>query len=324
MVDIRTTYMGLPITTPFIVSSSSLTQTPEKIQQCAAAGAGAVVVKSLFEEEIEAAIQEDAGGTEHTEAEDYIRQLQTDAGITAYAHLIRRAKETVEIPVIASINAVTRNWWEQHVPSLERAGADAVELNISRLPRDYSQGEEDILTFYTETVRAVAQHVSIPIAVKVGPHFTNIPALIDSLSWAGASTVVLFNRFYQLDINLKDLTLTSGSPFSTSQDLALPLRWISLTYGRSKAELAISTGVHSGHDAVKGLLVGAQGIQVCSALYKNSVEYLQTMREDLTQWMEEHKFSTIQQFRGKLSQKRSDAPEEFERLQYIKALSGGR
>lgn len=324
MVDIRTTYMGLPISTPFIVSSSSLTQTPEKIQQCAAAGAGAVVVKSLFEEEIEAAIQEDTGGTEHTEAEDYIRQLQTDAGITAYARLIRRTKETVEIPVIASINAVTRNWWEQHVLSLVRAGADAVELNISRLPRDYSQGEDDILTFYTETVRAVAKHVSIPIAVKVGPHFTNIPALIDSLSWAGASTVVLFNRFYQLDINLKDLTLTSGSPFSSSQDLALPLRWISLTYGRSKAELAISTGVHSGHDAVKGLLAGAQGIQVCSALYKNSVEYLQTMRDELTQWMEEHKFSTIQQFRGKLSQKRSDAPEEFERLQYIKALSGGR
>lgn len=322
MVDISTTYMGLPITTPFIVSSSSLTETAVKIQQCAAAGAGAVVVKSLFEEEIEAAIEEDAGGTDHTEAGDYIRQLQTDAGITAYARLIRDAKEHVRIPVIASINAVTRNWWEQYVPALERAGADAVELNISRLPRDYTQSDEDILAFYTETVRAVAQRVSIPLAVKIGPHFTNIPALVDSLSWAGASTVVLFNRFYQLDINLEKLTLTSGSPFSTSQDLALPLRWVSLTYGRSKAELAVSTGVHSGHDAVKALLAGAQGIQVCSALYKHSLAHLTTMTTDLTSWMEEHKFNEIAQFRGKLSQKRSETPEQFERLQYIKALTG--
>lgn len=314
--------MGLSLPNPLVVSSSSLTQTPEKVQQCEAAGAGAVVLKSLFEEQIEAEIDADSGGTEHTEAMDYIRQMQTDAGMTAYTRLIRESRKLVSIPVIASINAVSRDWWEDHVAALEDAGADALELNISLMPHDYTNRDEQILQFYVKTVEAVRKRVSIPISVKIGPQFTSLPATVDALTWAGASAVVLFNRFYQFDIDVEKLSLTSGSPFSTSADLSVPLRWISMIHGRSKAELAASSGVHSGADAVKVLLAGAQVAQVCSALYRHGLEHLGVMRKELESWMDRKSFTAVNQFRGKLSQKKSDTPVAFERLQYIKALVG--
>lgn len=322
MADTRVQYMGLSLANPFVVSSSSLTDSAEKVKKCADLGAGAVVLKSLFEEEIQAEIDASAEGTEHTEAVDYIREIQTGAGLKRYTTLIKDAKAAVSIPVIASVNAVTRNWWEQHVPKLEAAGADAIELNISLMPYDYKDSEAAILDFYIKTVESVSKLASIPIAVKIGHYFTSIPAVVDALKWAGADAVVLFNRFYQLDIDIENLRLKSGSPMSTPADLAYPLRWITMLYGKTEAQLAASSGIHSGADAVKAILAGAQVTQVCSTLYKNGCDQLTALQTELADWMDRHSFSTIASFRGKLSQKRSEKPESFERLQYIQALVG--
>lgn len=322
MADLTVQYMGLTLKNPIVVSSCGLTRTPDHVRQCETAGAGAVVLKSLFEEEIQAHIDDESGGAEHTEALDYIRELETDAGVQEYTRTIRRAKELVSIPVIASINAASRDWWEDHAVALADAGADALELNISLMPYDYKDNESSILDFYIHTVQAVCSRVSIPVAVKIGQHFTSIPAIVDKLRWAGARAVVLFNRFYQLDIDIQSMRLTSGSPLSSRSDLALPLRWITMLYGKTEAELVAGGGAHTGEDVVKTLLAGAQVTQVCSTLYNNGYEYLATMTKDLDDWMESNHFPSIDRFRGKLSQKRSDAPEAFERLQYIKALVG--
>lgn len=322
MADIRVRYMGLDLANPVVVSSSSLTDSVEKVKKCAAAGAGAVVLKSLFEEEIQAEIDASADGAEHTEAADYIREIQTGAGLKRYTDLIRGSKAAVDIPVIASINAVSRNWWEEHVPALQEAGADALELNISVMPYDYRDDEAAISEFYVKTVEAVKRLVSIPISVKIGHYFSSIPAIVDRLRWAGATAVVLFNRFYQLDIDVENLSLRSGSPMSTPADLAFPLRWITMIYGKTEAELAASSGVHGGQEAIKALLAGAQVVQMCSALYKNGVDHISTVTTELTDWMTRHSFEHVGQFRGKMSQKRSSQPESFERLQYIKALVG--
>lgn len=323
MSNLSVQYLGLQLRNPLIVSSSSLTNSVEKVQQCAAAGAGAVVLKSLFEEEIEAEIHATAGDSpEHAEALDYFRGMQTAAGLTRYTTLIRDAKAAVDIPVIASINAVGRDWWVEHVVQLERAGADALELNISLMPYDYRQNDDKVMDFYIGTVQAVRKVVKLPIAVKIGPQFSSLPALVDKLHWAGAKAVVLFNRFYQLDIDIQSMALKSGSPFSTPADLSLPLRWITLLSGRYEVELAASSGVHSAEDAVKVLLAGAQAVQVCSTLYKNGMAHIGTMSNGMASWMHAHQFDSIEDFRGRLSQKRSDRPETFERLQYIRALVG--
>ncbi|TVR69292.1 MAG: dihydroorotate dehydrogenase-like protein [Spirochaetaceae bacterium] len=322
MADLSVKYLGLSLSNPIVAASCGLTRQADQAKQCEDAGAGAVVLKSLFEEEIQAYIDSESVGVEHTEAVDYIRELETEAGVHAYADNLRKAKEALQIPVIASINAVSRDWWVHHVPTIVDAGADALELNISLLPHDHRLKEEKVLDFYLDTVGLVKKNTKIPIAVKIWHHFTSIPALVDQLHWAGADGVVLFNRFYQLDIDVETFRLKGGSPFSNPSDLSCSLRWISIIYGQTEIDLAASGGVHAGEDVVKTLLAGAQVAQVCSALYRNGVEHLQTMRRDLETWMERHSFSRVDQFRGKLSRKRSDLPESFERLQYIKTLVG--
>ena len=214
MADLRTQYLGLTLGNPFIVSSSSLTDSAEKVAACAAAGAGAVVLKSLFEEEIQAEIDADIANAEHTEALDYLREVHTGMGLKRYRDLIRDAVAAVDIPVIASINAVTRDWWEDHVVTLVEAGAHAIELNISLMPYDYHDDEAAISEFYVQTVQRVKRLVSVPIAVKIGPYFSSIPALIDRLRWSGASAVVLFNRFYQLDIDTERSRCGVGRPLA--------------------------------------------------------------------------------------------------------------
>lgn len=322
MADLRVRYMGLDLENPLVVSSSSLANTAEKVEKAAEAGAGAIVLKSLFEEEIQAAIDSDMVGTDNTEAIDYVRAVETDAGLSKYRALIKDSKAAVSVPIIASINAVTPEWWIEHVPTLETAGADAIELNISMMPYDYKDNDQKILDFYVDTVTRVTKKVTVPVAVKIGHYFSSIPAIVDKLKWAGASAVVLFNRFYQIDIDIKNMSLKSASPLSTEADISFPLRWISMLYGKSEIEFAASSGVHNGEDVVKVLLAGAQVAQVCSALYKNGVSHLASMRDGVAAWMDAHSFTTVEQFRGKLSQKRSETPENYERLQYIKALVG--
>lgn len=323
MSNLAVKYMGLDLENPFVVSSSSLSNTVEKVKGCEAAGAGAVVLKSLFEEEIQASIDSmGRSAMEHTEALDYISSIETSTGLQEYVDLIRGSKKVVSIPVIASVNAVREEWWVDHVPKLESAGADAIELNISRLPNDYRDSDEKVIDFYVRTVQHVRKLVSLPIAVKIGHYFTSIPSVVDKLAWAGADGVVLFNRFYQLDIDIKSMKLTNASPLSSPEDLAVPLRWLTLLYGDVQLDMAASSGVHNGNGAVKAVLAGATVVQVCSALYKHGVEYLGSMKEEFSDWMETHKFDTVAEMRGRLSQKHSNVPESYERLQYIKALVG--
>lgn len=323
MSNLAIKYMGLDLENPLVVSSSSLTNTVDKVKRCEASGAGAVVLKSLFEEEIQASIDSMShSAMEHTEALDYITSIETSTGLQQYVELIRGSKEAVSIPVIASVNAVREQWWVEHVPKLESAGADAIELNISRLPSDYRDSDEKVVDFYVRTVQQVRKLVTVPIAVKIGYYFTSIPSVVDKLVWAGADGVVLFNRFYQLDIDIKNMKLTNASPLSSPEDLAVPLRWLTLLYGDIELDMAASSGIHDGQGAVKAILAGATVAQVCSALYKHGVEYLGTMKEELSTWMENHKFDTVPEMRGRLSQKYSNVPESYERLQYIKALVG--
>ncbi len=314
-------YLGLKLANPIIVSSSGMTGTPEKIAACEQAGAGAVVVKSLFQEEIDSTINS-LETSSHPEGMDYAASMQTGFDLEKYCSLIRKSKQLTSFPVIGSLNAYRQDWWIERLPQLEAAGADAIELNLAFLPQDSKTEEKEIRDWYIEAVRAASASVRIPISVKIGPYFTSIPRIADELYGAGAKAVVLFNRYYQFDIQIDEFRLRSGAPFSTSADIGPTLRWISLLYGHTKLELAATGGIHSGEDFIKAILAGAQVGQVCSTLYKNGLDQIKVIRDRLSAYMDTHHFDTIQQFRGKVSQKRSNAPQDFERLQYIRSLTG--
>ncbi len=321
MLDLSTVYLGQTLRSPIMVSSSPLTNTPERVKLLEDAGAGAVSLRSIFEEEIEGAIENLERQVEHTEAWDYIRGHEMSHGLDEYRRLIRGCKETVSIPVFASMNAKSSSFWVDHVKALEDAGADGIELNLSVLPVDYHDTEERIIQFYVDTVKKVKQRISVPLAVKIGYYFTSIPSLVDKLYYAGANAVVLFNRFYQVDIDPVKEDLGRMSPISAPTDYTIPMRWVMLIYGKTPIDLATSSGVHDGETVAKMLLAGATVTQVCSTLLKNGVEHLHAMRNDLEAWMRQKGYSSIDQFRGKLSQKHSKRPKSFERLQYVKTVA---
>lgn len=320
MSNIQVQYMGLQLANPLVAASSGITGTPEKIAACEDAGMGGVVVKSLFQEEIEHKIHQ-MDSSSHPEGHDYIAALQTGFDLEQYCGLIRAAKSRVHIPVIGSLNAFRHEWWVERLPQIAAAGADAIELNLALLPQNFADDEAKIRRWYADTVREATSSVNIPIAVKVGPYFSSLPLLIDELHKAGAKAVVLFNRFYQFDIDIDTFKLRSGAPFSTSRDAGLPMRWISLLYGKTKMEMAASSGIHTADDLIKLILAGAQVGQLCSTLYQNGLGQVATILKGLDEYMKRHHFTELQQFRGKVSQNRSEVPRDFERIQYIKSLT---
>lgn len=314
-------YLGRQLDNPIVVSSSSLTDTPDKVKRCEAAGAGAVVLKSLFEEQIEAEIARSAGVDAHTEADDYIRAAETTRALDDYLALIRDSVAQVDIPVYASLNAVTTSWWIEQASRLVDAGAAGLELNIAYLPTSREETDDAIARRYAGVVSAVAERVTVPIAVKIGPHFSSIPAMVDRMRWAGASAVVLFNRFYRVDIDVESLSLKPGVPHSSEADLSVPLRWIAILHGRAEVELVANSGVHDWSGVVKALLAGAQTVQVCSTLYKNGLDHIAQMRDGLAQWMERKSYEQVDQFRGFLSRSGHHDVAAVERLQYLQALT---
>jgi dihydroorotate dehydrogenase (fumarate) len=325
MVELATTYMGLALRNPFMVASCSLTKTVDGVRRCADAGAGAVVLKSLFEEQILAdsrGSESDAGVLWHPEALDYIQRMGLELGPQAYLKLIKDAKQAVSIPVIASLHCVSSGLWTNYVRRIADAGADGIELNISVMLSDPRRDSGHVEKIYMDALESVAHLTSIPVAVKIGPYFTSVARMASELWKRGAKALVLFNRFYQFDIDLDTMELAPGHSLSSPQEIALPLRWISLLSGRVKCDLAASTGVHDADGAAKLILVGATTVQLCSTLYKNGLGQIGTIRGDLERLMEKHGFKSIEQMRGKLSQVKSDRPELYERLQYIKALVG--
>lgn len=325
MADLSVTYMGMELENPIIVASSSLTGTLEGVRHCADSGAGAVVLKSIFEEQIEAEIVEverEAMPYEHPEAFDYVRQTAMQMSQDKYLKLIKDSKKAISIPVIASLNCVNPGWWTSYAVKIADAGADALELNIALLPTDPFRTAKEIERTYTNIIESVLKKINLPVAIKIGPYFTSLPHTARELSGAGASALVLFNRFYQLDIDIENMHLTPGYHFSSPDEIHVPLRWIAILSTQVGCDLAATTGVHDGSAVVKQLLAGARVVQVCSTLYKSGMDQIGKMTEELSSWMEKQGHGTLEDFRGQMSMEFSDKPEQYERLQYIKVYSG--
>lgn len=326
MADLSTTYMGLPLKNPIIVSSSKLTSTLESVQACEKAGAGAVVLKSLFEEQISADIRESVGQddswTAHTESLDYFSGMGKNYYMDAYLKLVKESKKNLSIPVIASLNCVSAGTWLDYAKSFEDAGADALELNYFIMPADVKQEGSKVEELYVEISRKIKSRVGLPVSMKIGPYFSGLANMVSKLAQEGISALVLFNRFYRPDVDIERFELKAAPIISRPQEISQSLQWIAILSGDVEIDLAASTGVHDAEGVIKQLLVGAKAVQLCSTLLKNRVEYVQVILKDLQEWMGKHKFERIEDFRGRLSQEKSDHPEAFERSQYVKALVG--
>jgi dihydroorotate dehydrogenase (fumarate) len=324
--DLATGYMELSLRNPLIVGSSGLTQSVDGVLRCAGAGAGAVVLKSVFEEQIDAELSRISGSPEapgwHPEAEDYIRQYGEADAVGAYLELIAGAKRAVEIPVIASVHCVTAGAWTEYARRVEEAGADALELNLFVLPSDPRRNARANEKVYLDVVDRIRRKVSIPVALKIGTYFSGLGEFVVRLSRSGVRALVLFNRFYRLDFDIDRQTVVPASILSDPGEIAVPLRWISILSGKVGCDLAAATGIHDGEGAIKQLLAGAAAVEVCSALYRNGVEHLRTMLDEVEAWMARKGYDKIEAFRGRMSQRESDNPAAFERVQFMMSQVG--
>lgn len=319
--DTITSYLGLKLKNPIIVGSSTFTGTVDGIKRCAEAGAGAVVLKSIFEEQILADIKKEEGYTDlymsNPDADVYMKTFLRGNEISIYEKLIREAKETVDIPIIASINCADKGEWISFAKEFENAGADALELNIAVSPFNREIPSKDIEDEVIAIFSEVKKNVKIPVSVKLGNHFTNIGNLAFRLSMAGAAGLVLFNRYYNPTIDIEKMKVVPGTALSVEEENGDTLRWIKILSSEGiPCELSASTGVHTSEDVVRQLLAGAATVQVCSTLYKNGVSYISEIIAGLEAWMRKHNFNSINDFKGKCS-----APEDikiFERLQYLR------
>ena len=326
MADLSTSYMGLKLKNPVIAGSSGLTATVEKVKECAAAGAGAVVLKSIFEEQIVAEVEgiKAASGSSywHPEAEQYIREYGRHHAAESYVDLIKAAKDAVDIPVIASVHCVSAGAWTEFTHKVELAGADGLELNVYVLPSDPKRDGRQNEQVYFDVVDAVKSASSLPLALKIGSAFSNLSRTAGELSRTALDALVLFNRFYRFDFDVEKLKLVPAPYLSSPDEIAHPLRWISILEGQVECDLAATTGVHDGTGVVKQLLAGAAAVQVCSALYKNGIGHIGSMLAELTDWMGRHGYSSLDDFRGKMSQDSSEDPAAYERVQFMKGTGG--
>jgi dihydroorotate dehydrogenase (fumarate) len=325
MPDLTTTYLGLKLPTPVIVGSSGLTDKPEKNAALESYGAGAVVLKSIFEEEImmeyEHILSDDEPGGYREYYTDYLDQRIKEINLDNYLELITQTKKLLRIPVIASINCSTPHEWTYFAKKIQSAGADALELNIFMLPSDLYQSAENIEHNYLKIIQSVRNELKIPLAVKMSYYFSNLAAMIAELSHCNIAGLVLFNRSFSPDIDIEKMTVTSSGVFSSPKDLTLSLRWMAIMANRVKCDLAASTGVHDGDAIVKQLLAGATAVQVVSALYTNGPEYLREMIAGLRAWMLRKNYRNISEFRGLLSQEKQGNPAVYERVQFMKYFS---
>jgi dihydroorotate dehydrogenase (fumarate) len=324
MPDLKTTYMGIPLRSPIVVGASSVSAMVDKIKMAEQAGAGALVIRSLFEEQIrfDALRMEESlsvGAESQPEARTYFPSIKHGE---AKEHLmwVEKARKAVAFPLLASLNAVTPGAWTEYARQLEETGINGLELNLYSVVADTRRAGTAIEEELYEAVEAVRQQIKIPLAVKLSPFYTSVASVAAELDKRGAAGLVLFNRFLQPSIDPTTETLTSEMVLSNPEELKLPLRWTALLYGRIKAEIALSTGVHSGLDAAKALLAGATVVQTASAVIKHGLPYVSTMLRQLEEWMTEKGYASVGEFRGKLSQKQAADPSAFERAQYVRLL----
>ena len=325
--DLTTNYLGLKLRTPLVPSACGpLSNTLEKIRALEDAGASAIVLYSLFEEEILHESQEldyylTQGSYSHAEALDYFPDPRVfDLTPDRYLDHLRRAKDAVDIPVMGSLNGVSSGGWIRYAKEIEQTGADALELNIYYIPTSLDLPGVQVEQMYVNVLEDVKKSVRIPVAIKLGPYFSNMAHMARRLCTAGADGLVLFNRFYQPDIDLEQLEVVPNVLLSTPQAMRLPLRWIAILHGRIEASLAATSGIHSAEDAIKMLMAGADVTMLCSTLLKNGVGHIRSLEQDLIRWMEEHEYDSVKLMKGSLSQKSCAHPAAFERANYMKAL----
>ena len=326
MSDLTTQYLGLQLRTPLVASASPLSQEVSSIRRLEDAGAAAVVLYSLFEEQLrQESLELDyhltAGTDSFAESLTYFPQAsEYRLGPEGYLEHIRKAKAAVAIPIIASLNGATAGGWADYAKEIERAGADAIECNIYSVVTDADKSSADVEQTYLDIVKAVKSSVAIPVAVKISPFFSNLANMAKRLDQAGADGLVLFNRFYQPDIDLEELEIRPNVLLSTPQALRLPLTWIGILYGRVQAGLAATSGVHDPQDVIKLLMVGANVTMMCSALLRNGINHLRYVEQGVREWMELHEYESVQQMQGSMSQLRCPDPAAFERAQYMRAV----
>jgi dihydroorotate dehydrogenase (fumarate) len=324
--DLSTTYLGMKLRTPLVPSASPLSEEIENIKRMEDAGASAVVLYSLFEEQLRLERYElHHHLTYHTnsfpEALTFFPEPEEfHVGPEAYLNHIRRAKEAVDIPIIASLNGTSVGGWIDYSKKIEQAGADALELNIYYIPTDMELIPERVDQTYIDILRAVKSEVKIPVAVKLSPFFSNIAYMARRLDKTGADALVLFNRFYQPDIDLETLEIRPNIILSTPHALRLPLRWIATLYGRIKSDLAATSGIHTAEDVLKMLMVGANITMLCSVLLRYGIEQIRIIEQGMRDWMEEHEYESVRQMQGSMSQKNCEDPSAFERSQYMRGL----
>ena len=327
MANLTTTYLGLKLKNPLVASAGPLCKDIGHILHMEDAGISCVVLHSLFEEQItlesESLDRHLAGGTEsYSEALSYFPDLGNyNIGPDGYVEHIRKAKQAVDIPVIGSLNGVSTGGWIRYAKQIEQAGADGLELNLYYMPANPADDGAKIEQMYTDLVSHVKASISIPVAVKLGPFFSSIPNMCAKLDQAGADGLVLFNRFYQPDLDLETLEVTPNLVLSNSYELLLRLHWVALLYGHVKADMAITGGVHTVEDVVKSMMVGGQVAMLTSAMLRQGVDYITKLADDLDRWMEEHEYESVAQMRGSMSAKKVADPAAFHRANYMKVLS---
>ncbi len=325
-IDITTTYLGLNLKSPLVASSSPMCEDIANIRRMEDAGASAVVLHSLFEEQIERESDEldrfiGQGAEFSYEATSHFPELLHHvAGPDTYVEHVRKCKEAVGIPIIASLNGTSIGGWIQYAKQMEQAGADALELNIYHIPVSPDDTGESVEKKYVELVQAVRKEIKIPLGVKLGPYFSSLANVCKKLDAAGADGLVLFNRFYQPDFDLEALTVTPNLMLSSPHELLLRLHWIAILYGQVEADLALTGGVHSATDVVKSMMAGAKVAMLTSALLKRGIGYLDTLTTELLVWMGEHEYDSIRQMRGSMSRNAAPQPEAFERVNYMRML----
>jgi dihydroorotate dehydrogenase (fumarate) len=326
-VDLTTTYLGLQLKNPLVASASPLSKKVDLVRRLEDAGAAAVVLYSLFEEQITHESREldhylSRGTEQYAEALSYFPDLeQYNIGPEPYLEHLQRVKHAVDIPVIGSLNGVSTGGWIEYAHKIEQAGADALELNIYYLPAGQDITSAELEESYLALVRDVRAQLRIPIAVKLSPFFTALPNMARRFAAAGADGLVLFNRFYQPDFDLEALEVVPNLRLSTSDDLRMPLRWIAMLYGRVAADLALTSGVHTAQDVLKAMMAGASVAMLTSELLANGIYRLTEILADLRAWMVEHEYESIAQMRGSMSQRAVAEPAAFERANYMKALN---
>lgn len=328
--DLTTTYMGLTLKNPIVPSASPMSKDLGIIKRMEDAGASAIVMYSLFEEQLMHEQKEldhflTQGAESYQEAMSYFPEVEDfNLGPDEYLEHIRQAKEATSIPIIGSLNGVSAGGWLEYATKIEQAGADGLELNVYYIPTDGRYSAEEIEAIYVEDLTRVKSAVKIPVAMKLSPYFSSMSNMARKLDGAGADALVLFNRFYQPDFDLEELSVVPTVNLSSSGEGRLPLRWIAILYGHLKASMAATTGVHTAQDALKMLMAGADVTMLCSALLEKGPDHIATVLADMQRWMEEKEYESVTQMKGSMSQRSVAEPAAFERANYMKALNSWR